>query len=76
MRSLFARRSTLPKAVLRLCGSTSEYQKSEELTRFKKVIKRLRYAESLCKAKHTAKGSIALVRQHRRISKIRGTNTV
>ncbi len=76
MRSLFARRSTLPKAVLRLCGSTSKYQKSEELTRFKMLIKRLRYAESLCKAKHTAKGSIALVQQYRRISKIRKINTV
>ncbi len=49
MRSLFARRSTLPKAVLRLCGSTGEYQKSEELTRFKIITKRLHIAEPLCK---------------------------
>lgn len=49
MRSLFARRSTLPKAVLRLCGSTGEYQISEKLARFKMVIKRLHIAEPLCK---------------------------
>ncbi len=49
MRSLFARRSTLPKAVLRVCSSTGEYQISEKLTRFKIITKRLHIAEPLCK---------------------------